>query len=285
MDINQQWLSNKVKGIYCIENISTKDIYLGSSKDVYTRLHRHKSDLLKNRHSSIILQNSFNKRGLESFRCQILEVVEEDQLLTKREQYWIDKLNPKYNITRLVVRNILSESSRLKISNTLKMKYLIGEIKPTRTSAVDAFDENGIFIHSFKTIKDASIALQVHSTNINKVLSGKLLSVRGLRFRYKYDKISKLDVFKKNGYPKNRASRSSCVVYTKINAYDLNGAFIGSFNSADSCSRELGISSRVIRQRINSDYFSNNDKYIFKKCNNDEPSQVEIPVIISEQKR
>lgn len=285
MDINQQWLSNKVKGIYCIENISTKDIYIGSSKDVYTRLHRHKSDLLKNRHSSIILQNSFNKRGLESFCCQILEVVEEDQLLTKREQYWIDKLNPKYNITRLVIRNILSESSRLKISNTLKIKYIIGEIKPTRTSAVDAFDENGVFIQSFKTIKDASIVLQVHSTNINKVLSGKLLSVRGLRFRYKYDNISNLDVLKKKSYPKNRASRNNCIIYTKINVYDLSGIFIRNFNSVDSCSRELGITSRIISKRINSDYFDINDKYIFKKCNDDEPSQVEIPVIISEQKR
>ncbi len=119
----------KVSGIYCITNIITNKIYIGSSKNIYHRLKRHYSELCRGIHANIILQNSFKKHGKESFNVFILEEVAFENLLIKEQEY-IDKYNPAYNITKQVIRNIPSSESRLKTSNTLKKLNKLGLIKP-----------------------------------------------------------------------------------------------------------------------------------------------------------
>lgn len=85
-------------GIYKIVNTVNGKCYVGSAKDFDKRWNRHISDLKKNKHSSIKLQRSFNKHGIDNFKFEVIEYVEYDKnIIVSREDYWISKLNSKHN--------------------------------------------------------------------------------------------------------------------------------------------------------------------------------------------
>ena len=83
-------------GIYRIRNIINNKCYYGSAKNIEKRWERHKNDLNKNKHHSLILQRAWNKYKESNF---IFEIVEECKfnILLKTEQKYLD-LNPEYNI-------------------------------------------------------------------------------------------------------------------------------------------------------------------------------------------
>jgi group I intron endonuclease len=79
-------------GVYVIKNLVTRKIYVGSTKEFWTRLRCHLSDLRRNKHRNRHLQKAWNKYGNEAFVFEILEVVSDLQQLVEVEQTWIDKL-------------------------------------------------------------------------------------------------------------------------------------------------------------------------------------------------
>ena len=89
-----------IAGVYAITNIQNGKQYVGSSKNIPRRKIRHFHDLRKAKHHSNYLQNSFNKYGRENFEFSILEQISEatQEILYIKEQYWIDKLLPQYNM-------------------------------------------------------------------------------------------------------------------------------------------------------------------------------------------
>lgn len=153
----------RVSGIYCIQNIVNKKKYIGSSIDIYYRLYRHKSDLLKNRHANKHLQSSYNKYGRDNFNTFIIEEVDELNILEK-EQYYVDIINPEYNKIKDVIRNLLPEESKRKISSTLKNKYKSGEIKTYKQNhrwrKTYLYDLNWTFIQEFESPKIAADYIQ-----------------------------------------------------------------------------------------------------------------------------
>lgn len=95
-------------GIYKIKNNQTDDFYIGSSKNIISRLNNHKKLLLLNKHANCHLQNAWNKYGSDSFEFITIEECSTDILLA-REQYYIDFLQPKYNICLIAGAPSLSE--------------------------------------------------------------------------------------------------------------------------------------------------------------------------------
>lgn len=91
---------NKI-GIYQIVNRVNQKRYIGSSIRLQGRKKRHFSELNCNIHHSQALQRAYNKYGKENFDFLILEYCEAVKLL-EREQYYIDTLNPEYNICKTV---------------------------------------------------------------------------------------------------------------------------------------------------------------------------------------
>ena len=93
-------------GIYKIVNKENGRIYVGSTGDSFlARWKLHLSLLKRKAHHSIFLQNSFNKRGENAYSFEIIEFVEKEKILA-REQYWIDTLNPDYNILKVAGSNL-----------------------------------------------------------------------------------------------------------------------------------------------------------------------------------
>jgi group I intron endonuclease len=86
-------------GIYKIESTEGK-IYIGSATSLKTRYFTHRNCLLKNKHDNSRLQNYMNKYGIESLNFIVLEYCGKDFLIN-REQFYIDTLNPFFNIAKI----------------------------------------------------------------------------------------------------------------------------------------------------------------------------------------
>lgn len=83
-------------GIYQIRNLINGKRYIGSAKRFRNRWAMHRSMLRKGIHHSKHLQNSWNKRGENSFAFEILETCAIVDLIST-EQRWIDTALPEYN--------------------------------------------------------------------------------------------------------------------------------------------------------------------------------------------
>lgn len=84
-------------GIYKIENKINGKIYIGQAVNLNQRKSTHFWELKINNHHNIKLQKSFNKYGIDNFTFEIIELCEKE-LLNERELFWINELNPQYNI-------------------------------------------------------------------------------------------------------------------------------------------------------------------------------------------
>jgi len=87
-------------GVYKITNKTNDKFYIGSSTNIGFRWNAHLHLLRNKKHGNRKLQNSFNKHGECSFYIEILEICKEDVLIS-REQYYMDTINPSYNIQKI----------------------------------------------------------------------------------------------------------------------------------------------------------------------------------------
>nr|DAL02943.1 MAG TPA: intron associated endonuclease [Crassvirales sp.] len=128
-------------GIYIITNINNGNRYVGSSKNMFNRLRDHIWDLQSNRHINSHLQNAWNKYGEENFEYGILCICTEEEKLNK-EQFFIDKLSPEYNLDFDVKHITRSENTKEKISTAIKEKYENGWTNATYKDPVYIYNIN-----------------------------------------------------------------------------------------------------------------------------------------------
>lgn len=77
----------------CIYGLKTKHngkFYVGRTNNLKHRWGVHVSYFRHNKHSNTHMQATWNRYGPENFELIILEMISDNQLLTVREQYWID---------------------------------------------------------------------------------------------------------------------------------------------------------------------------------------------------
>jgi group I intron endonuclease len=116
------FIDNMNCGIYKIENIKNKKIYIGSSMNLDSREYKHFWMLNKNIHDNNYLQHSFNKFGKDSFFFEVIEVCSFDELIVK-ENYYINKYNsnnPEFGYNLATVnefrRNTYNNEVKVKLS-------------------------------------------------------------------------------------------------------------------------------------------------------------------------
>lgn len=214
----------KTSCVYKIQSISSPErVYVGSTNDYDRRIKCHISKLKNNTHHSAILQNHVNKHGIEDLNFSIIELCLSIGLLL-REQYYIDKLNPHFNICKIAgspeghkhnnksIQKIseaakeripwnkgkkVSEEIRLKLVNNLNMRKItlrgrkISEHERQRRIErqgvpIIQFDLNQEFIQYWRSIKVASETLAITRSSITACLSGKHKSAGGYKWEYKY---------------------------------------------------------------------------------------------------
>ncbi len=101
--LNQQITNYNQCGIYLIYNFNNRLYYIGSTGSFNKRCSIHYKELCLGVHYNYRLQRDWNKYGKRVFKFIPLEVVKWEDL-EKREQYWMDRTNPPYNIRKKAER-------------------------------------------------------------------------------------------------------------------------------------------------------------------------------------
>ncbi len=169
-------------GIYMIVNQQNGKRYIGSSKDIYTRLQCHRAELRHNNHYNPHLQAAWNKYKEHSFNYTVLEYCKESKLI-EREQYYVNTLKPEYNISVEIVQlPSYSEESRAKHSKTRKERIASGLIPKTHCTKIYVYDLEGNFIAEFPSLAETSRTLGIYKSSIDKVLAGSQNRAHNYRF-------------------------------------------------------------------------------------------------------
>jgi group I intron endonuclease len=231
-------------GIYMLTNLLTGDMYIGQSTDLSKRFRRYFTISYIKSRKELIISRALIKYGYANFSVSILEYCDRCDL-TVREQHYMDKFNPQYNILKIAGSSLgfkQSEETKLKISKALKGVY-IGDKSPLFGS-----------FHTEETKKRMSLSKagennplygKTHSEDTKKLMSQRALS-------RKHSCETKDKMSKTHGNPVN--------IYEKCSSKGFE--LIGSFVSARRAAKFLGISgSTVIRYMQSGAIFK--DKYKF----------------------
>jgi len=231
---------NKNKsGIYKWTNKLTNDIYIGQSVDLSKRFIRYfnMSYFVRSlNRETLIISRALIKYGYSNFQLEILEYCDIADL-TEREQYYLDKLNPKYNILKIAGSSLghkLTEETKAKISKSLKGIYvgeksaLYGRTHSEETKALMALNKLG-------TNNTLFGAQAPHTEETKELMKQKALG------RKHYEE-TLLKMSASRGYLVN--------IYEKCDSKGFQ--LIGSFVSIRRAAKFLGISSNTIRLYINS---------------------------------
>lgn len=118
----------KQGGVYEIRSIQNGKRYIGSSVNVGRRiLEGHLEALEKQKHGNDHLQKHFNKYDREDLKFYLLEIVPRKikepahqfrEKIINREQYWLDKLNPEFNICKIAGSTLGTKRSKQAIEKT-----------------------------------------------------------------------------------------------------------------------------------------------------------------------
>jgi len=176
----------KISGIYLLQIGTHK--YVGSSKSLYARLAEHRTDLTHETHSNKAMLRCYKKYNEVLY--EILEFCA-PEIRIEREAFWIKELNTDLNQQDPVLKT-LSESSKQKISKSLKEGYATGRIKKISVfQPVEMYDIEGNFLQEFPSAIKAAEQLGVSSHTVqiaaSKYYAGRTCGF--FRFRYKYSKV------------------------------------------------------------------------------------------------
>ena len=239
--------NKKKSGIYKWTNKLTNDIYIGQSIDLSKRFIRYFNVSYLNNRNTLIISRALIKYGYSNFSLEILEYCNVEDL-TKREQYYFDKLNPKYNTLKIAGSSSghkLTEETKMKISKSLKGVYT----KEKSALYGNTHTEETKKLMSLKKTKENNPLFNKNHTEETK----ELMKQKALGRKHSEETILKMSASR--GY--------SVYIYEKWDSEDFN--LIGSFVSIRRAAKFLEISSNTIRLYINSGkIFKNRYKFVSK---------------------
>lgn len=264
--------------IYKIENIITKDCYIGSETNDNSRWRQHISRLRRNCHHSTYLQRAFNKYGEINFVFSLIEVgIGDNKTLLEREQYYIDNGNSKYNMCRIAgntkgvfktqeQKDHLSNKSRelyyknnkssvfsmkgKRHSDTSKKKISLGNKNKIVSEKTKSILSNKlaiyrIFVYDIDTLDCVNIFTNIgeaakHYDSTTRKIKDYLNTKFGVfkGFIIRYENDKPISPTKNN--------RLTPIIWT-----DKNGNYLGEFKSLVEAQLKTGIPSGSISQSIN----------------------------------
>jgi group I intron endonuclease len=136
-------MDENVMGIYKIENTKNHKVYIGSSKNMYTRLYQHEKMLKKGIHHSIKLQRSYDKEEDKTiFEFSIIETIDDKDKLADREQYYIDLYNSYYDGYNCTKKAINTQYKKKTYNKRQKKKVKAEELKELYNEFWDIYNSS-----------------------------------------------------------------------------------------------------------------------------------------------
>jgi group I intron endonuclease len=238
---------NQKCGIYRIS--CNEHSYIGSSINIYYRLKRHISDLLRNKHANKYMQNAFNKYGKDSFEFEVIEECSKTVLI-KNEAYYIKSMTPNLNFIQDPVVVIHSNETLLKISTTLKEAYASKRIKNPISRTVHQYNINGFYLKTYESCAEAEKQLNLPKGKVSKVASGKAFSCKNYRWSYESkDKLEESSI---------KPDKTK-----KVYVFDKNNNLVQEWQRVDNLARNLGISPCTMSIRIKKGNYYDGLRYTF----------------------
>lgn len=246
---------NKSKpGIYMLTNKLTDDISKRFKNYFSTGYLKTKQSLIISRvacaarNDATLALIKYGYSNFSSLRLTILEYCEISDLLS-REQYYLDKLNPKYNILKIAGSSLNhkhSEETKAKISKSLKGIYVQ---EKSALFGRTASEETKRLMRSFapkKVQQNNPLFGKIHSKSAIELMKKKALGRT-------HSEETKLKMSEVRGNP--------IYIYEKCTSEGF--ILIGSFISARRAGKFLDISgSTIIRYKNSGEIFK--DRYKFK---------------------
>lgn len=205
----------KNSGIYGILNIINNKIYIGSSKNISSRLSRHFYDLNRNNHHNQYLQNAYNKYGKESFQKIILEKDINIDKLLERELHWVTLKNSTsrsfgYNLATPDPNYIQKHAEESKDkTRRYRYKQLYGNIAEEEYQKLKN-----------KSLENKKIK-EIKSVNFKKRIRIVELNVTTNEYVNTYDSIKNIQTF--HDYSKSNMNKIQEVLSSKYNRKSYKG--------------------------------------------------------------
>lgn len=212
--------------IYCITNIINSKRYIGKTTlTIQERFKQHCKDSQKERRNKRPLYDAMNKYGVENFIVEELEQVEDENLLSEREIFWIKELetygSKGYNATKGGDGTIIynhneiielyqlgyncnevaklvgcdkSTVSKVLKANGIVIRQVLTKGEKYNAKLIDQFDKAGNFIQTFIGSLEAAewcvengLSKSKHSASnhIIDCCNGKLKSSMKYKWAYK----------------------------------------------------------------------------------------------------
>jgi hypothetical protein len=144
-------------GIYKITSPSG-NCYVGQSVNIEKRWMAHRYSVKKERHNRAFT-NAVKKYGIDSFVFEILEECSVDEL-TDREQFWMDKLKPKYCSMKSQLRRNVAVG-RAKITHTSENN----EWRVVTTKAGDKGEFHSVQFRGQRWVQAPSLAAGIYAAD------------------------------------------------------------------------------------------------------------------------
>lgn len=234
------------KGIYLISNLEETKFYVGSTtRSFKERFRKHLSDLNLKKHCNTKLSNFVNKYGVKSIKFLILDVVE-DAFSLSTEQYWINLLNPYFNIAKVAGRTTGYKHTKEYINR--------------RSNSILQYDQNGNFLKKWDSKTQIFKSLGFDKNVIKECCYHKRFNICGYTWRHYEENFPKtIDII-------DSKHKIKFICYSK------EGKFLKVYNSILDFSLEYGINTGNISRAIQKNSYIND--FILKKYTKNYPLHI-----------
>lgn len=180
-----QWY--KKAGIYYIKNKINNLIYIGSSKDIGSRLIKHFSQLRTNKHPNHLLVADYKKYGQDCFDFGVFELTDEDLFNKERNYQRKYSLNELYNLQ--IKDTHRSDFQRLACKTQNKSSHKTDEyrakMRKIKINRIGKFEEStGILLETFESSDEVCAKYNIAKSTLLGCCNGSKKRALGYVWHY-----------------------------------------------------------------------------------------------------